>query len=123
MRARFGWLHGPERSPALGKGGLAAPGAAGRAPGFAALEVQVRLGETCAAGGLARTVFPRPSTLILSALGSAVFRKEGKAKGGSEGNVQQKSHGSFIPEEPDAIYLEQMLRTYVYNPLQIRYCT
>lgn len=117
MRARFGWLHGPERSPALGKRGLAAPGAAGRAPGFEALEVQVRLGGTCVAGGLARTVFSHFSTLIPSALGSAVFRKEGKAKSGSEGNVQQKSHGSFIPEEPDAIYLEQILRISVYSPL------
>lgn len=117
MRAQFGWLHGPERSPALGKRGLASPGAAGRAPGFAALEVQVRLGGTCAAGGLARTVFPRSSTLILIALGSAVFRKEEKAEGGSEGNVQPESHGSFIPEEPDAIYLEQLLRISVYSPL------
>lgn len=96
---------------------MAAPGAAGRAPGFAALEVQVRLGGTCAAGGLARTVFPRSSTLILIALGSAVFRKEGKPEGGSEGNVQPKSHGSLIPEEPDAVYLEQLLRISVYSPL------
>lgn len=101
VRARLGWLHGPERSPALGKRGLAASGAGGRAPGFAALEVQVGLGKAGVAGGRARTpshLHPYPQHARVSGV-----QEGGKSEGWEKRKVVLKE----IRSNRDAVLSSQ----------------
>lgn len=75
---------------------MAAPGAAGRAPGFSASEVQVWLGRACLSGGLSPT--PPPTRE------SAVSRREGTGKVVLKENCSKRATVLWIPEGLDPGY-------------------